>query len=57
MLLDDNFMYIDGRLTAKTHPNPDYLFEKLLYQGLTRTRSKLLLIVTTKNLLENFSYK
>ena len=53
MLLDDNFMYIDGRLTAKTHPNPDYLFEKLLYQGLTRTRSKLLLIVTTKNLLEN----
>ena len=27
------------------HPNPNYVFGKLLFQGLTRTREKLALII------------
>ena len=30
---------------AKEHPNPDYLYSKLLFQGLTRVREKLAIIV------------
>lgn len=46
IMLDDHFTYDEaGRLQAKTHPNPDYLFPKLFYQGITRVREKLLLLV------------
>lgn len=34
------------------HPNPDYIFTKLLYQGLTRAREEILLIITNENILE-----
>lgn len=52
MLIDDNFYYTpEGRLTGKTHPNPDYLFEQLLYQGLTRVRSKIALVVMSETIL------
>ena len=52
MLLDDNFYYDkNGRLSGVTHPNPDYLFEQLLYQGLSRVRSKIALIITSESLL------
>lgn len=46
MVLTNDFQYNEkGRLTAKEHPNPDYLFPKLFYQGITRAREKLALIV------------
>lgn len=52
MILDEHFYYnSDGVLKATCHPNPDYIFEKLLYQGLTRVRSRIAVIVTTKDVL------
>jgi hypothetical protein len=46
IMLDDHFLYdISGRLQAKNHPNPDYLFPKLFYQGITRVREKLMVLV------------
>ncbi len=52
MLIDDNFYYSpQGKLTGKVHPNPDYLFEQLLYQGLTRVRSKIAIVVTSETIL------
>ena len=53
MIVDNNFYYVNKKLQAVTHPNPDYLFTKLLYQGLTRVRSKLAIIITEKSILEN----
>ena len=53
MILDRNFYYENKKLKAVIHPNPDYLFTKLLYQGLTRVRSKLAIIITEKSILEN----
>lgn len=53
MILDDNFFYSpEGKLVGKEHPNPDYLFNQLLYQGLTRVRNKIALIVTSETLLQ-----
>lgn len=51
MIIDDNFSYVENKLIGKTHPNPDYIFEKLLYQGLTRVRSKLAIIITEEETL------
>ena len=46
MLLDDSFYYDEnGILCGITHPNPDYLYPKLFYQGITRVREKIALIV------------
>lgn len=46
MVLDSNFYYDSNQtLKSKKHPNPNYLYDKLLYQGLTRVRSKLALVV------------
>ena len=53
MILDDNWFYENNKLRAHEHPNPDYLFEQLLYQGLTRVRSKLALIICTEEILES----
>ncbi len=33
MILDNNWRYVGDKLVGSTHPNPDYLFEQLLYQG------------------------
>lgn len=52
MILDRNWYYQNGRLMANTHPNPDYLFNQLLYQGLTRVRSKLALIICSESILK-----
>lgn len=52
MVLDYNWYYNNGKLTGGEHPNPDYLFEQLLYQGLTRVRSKLALIICSESVLE-----
>lgn len=46
MLLDSHFVYrSDGFLVASRHPNPDYLFAQLLFQGVTRVRKKLCLVI------------
>ena len=44
--MDDNFRYSeDGHLQGKEHPNPDYKFYKLWYQGVSRAREKLCILV------------
>ncbi|MGN1165715.1 MAG: DNA/RNA helicase domain-containing protein [Lachnospiraceae bacterium] len=46
IMLDHNFRYNqEGRLQGKIHPNPDYLFYKLFYQGVSRAREKLCILV------------
>lgn len=46
MVLDDTFYYdANGVLCAKEHPNPNYLYHKLLFQGVSRTRERLCLII------------
>ncbi|MDO4543238.1 MAG: DUF2075 domain-containing protein [Clostridia bacterium] len=46
LLLDGSFYYDEeGKLRGKTQPNTDYLYEKLLYQGITRVREKLSLVI------------
>lgn len=46
MLLDKSFYYDqDGLLQGITHPNPDYLYPNLFYQGITRVREAICLIV------------
>ncbi len=46
MAIDDTFYYSnDGYLTARDHPNPNYLFRQLLFQGVTRVRERLALII------------
>ena len=52
MILNKYFEYDGDILSAKPHPNPDYMFPKLLFQGLTRARSKVCLIVTKEDLLK-----
>ena len=46
MLLNSAFAYDEnGRLRAKYHPNPDYLYRQLLFQGLSRVREKLAIVI------------
>ena len=46
MMMDRNFRYDEeGSLTALPHPYPEYLYLNLLYQGLTRAREKLAILV------------
>ena len=45
IILDQNFHYIDNKLRAHNSRKNDYLYLKLLYQGLSRTREKLILII------------
>ena len=44
--MDNSFYYDEeGVLKGIPHPNPDYLYPNLFYQGVTRVREKLSLIV------------
>ena len=44
--LDKNFRYgANGKLQGRVHPNPNYLFNKLFYQAISRAREKLCIIV------------
>lgn len=55
--IDNNFYYTQsGKLKSKNHPNPDYIYFKLLYQALTRAREKITLVVVenTELLLQIF---
>jgi uncharacterized conserved protein (DUF2075) len=46
ILVDNNFFYNSKEeLDGKGHPNEDYLFERLLYQNITRVKEKLCIIV------------
>lgn len=46
MLLDSSFYYDEeGKLQGIPHPNPNYLYPNLFYQGVTRVREQLALIV------------
>ena len=54
MLMDASFFYSeDGELQGVPHPNPDYLYPNLFYQGITRVRERLAIIVVDN--LELFS--
>lgn len=57
MILDENFYYNEAHLLcAKTHPNPDYLYKKLLFQGISRARERLcLIIVGNKDLFQQIN--
>ena len=44
--MDKSFYYdADGNLQGIPHPNPDYLYPNLFYQGISRVREKIALIV------------
>lgn len=44
--MDNNFRYgEDGVLQGRPHPNPDYIFYKLWFQGVSRSRERLCLLV------------
>ena len=46
MIMDNNFFHDEnGFLKTYSHPNPDYLYRQLLFQGLSRVREKLCIIV------------
>jgi molybdopterin-guanine dinucleotide biosynthesis protein len=46
MLMDWSFYYDrKGRLKGCPHPDPDYLYPNLFYQGITRVREKLALVI------------
>lgn len=57
MLMDDSFYYDEkGILQGVPHPNPDYLYPNLFYQGITRVREKIaLVIVNAPQLFEKIS--
>lgn len=46
MLMDQSFYYNEQNiLQGVEHPNPDYLYPNLFYQGITRVREKIALII------------
>lgn len=45
MIMDTNYYYSNNKLSSKDSIKNDYLYLKILYQGLSRTREKLTLIV------------
>lgn len=54
ILLNDKFYYNDNKeLSSKGHPNPDYLYSKMLFQAITRTREQLCIIVIGNEKLFN----
>ena len=57
MLMDESFYYDEnGILRGIIHPNPDYLYPNLFYQGITRVREKIaLVVVDSPELFEKIS--
>lgn len=46
MIMDSSFYYNDeGVLCGIEHPNPNYLYYNLFYQGITRVREKIAIII------------
>lgn len=53
MYLDDYFFYEHDKLEAKKHDYDNYLLKNMFYQGVTRTREQLVLVIVgNKDLLE-----
>ena len=57
MLMDNSFYYdAEGKLQGVDHPNPNYLYPNLFYQGITRVREKIaLIVVNAPDLFEKIS--
>lgn len=57
MLMDQSFYYDKNNiLQGVPHPNPDYLYPNLFYQGITRVREKIaLVVVNAPELFEKIS--
>lgn len=54
MYLDNNFYYsTNKKITGRNHPCPNYIYTKLLFQGLTRARNKIALIIVNNEPLLN----
>lgn len=53
MILNSSFYYQDGELKGKEIEGIKYPIVKMLYQGLTRARENIILIITDKELLVN----
>jgi len=55
IIMDHNFKYSeDGHLKASEHPNSNYLFYKLFFQGVSRARENLcIVVVRNRQLLIN----
>ena len=50
--MDKSFYYDeDGILRGIPHPNPDYLYPNLFYQGVSRVREKIALVIVEAPLL------
>ena len=49
LILNNDFFYYKNVLISKQHPNPDYIFTKLLYQSATRAKNNLALIIQENN--------
>ena len=45
LLMGESFYYEDDCLHAYQHPNPNYLYHKMLFQAMTRVRDKLCIVV------------
>ena len=53
MIMDEHFFYDEeNHLSSSPHPNPDYICTNLLWQGLTRARIGIALVVTTEHLVK-----
>ncbi len=53
MIMGNEFYYKNNKLKGYTHPTPDYIYTQLLYQGLTRAQTGVLLIITDIELLKS----
>lgn len=53
IILDNNFQYKDGVMACRVHPNPNYLYQKLFYQAITRVREKIAIIVVKNEQMFN----
>lgn len=49
----DNNLYYNKGLRSTQHPNPDYLYPLLFFQGVTRVRNKLTIIVVNNENVYN----
>lgn len=45
LLIGPELFYHDYKLYSSTHPNPNYLYHKMLFQGITRVRKNLCIVV------------
>lgn len=63
LLMDESFYYDEnGILQGNPHPNPDYLYPNLFYQGVSRVREKLALVIVEapslfKKIVSIFEYE